>query len=501
MSSSNDSRPHLRMLRITNGKVYDPANGIDGVVKDICIADGQHRRAGRGRPHHRRHGHDRLPWRRRRSHARRRWRTQLRAWTGPRESARRAQVPAYARSTAPASAALTPTTFATGYLYAGMGWTTVNEAAVPDPHGEAHPRRAARHADRGQVVLAADGQQRNRARPARSRRVRTRQARRRLVDLGREGLRHQGRESRRRRRVEVGQERKQLHEPIEGYQQTHAGARSSRSWRRSVDDLGLPHPVHLHCNNLGDPGNVVTTIETMKDAGRTTGAPGAPAVPCLRRRRLGHHAIWRRGVADAFNAHPEPDCATPVRCFSATPSRSRPTARGSTCSISSPAASGATSTSRTRPAAASFPTSTATSNLVNAIQWAVGLELLLLIKDPWRVFLTTDHPNGGCFWRYPEIIRLLMDVDFRKEQVRQLPAAAQNRILLGDLDRQYTLSEVAIVTSAGPARALGLCAEGTPRRRRRRRRDRVSGTARRRGNAVYVSALRAQGRRGHRRGR
>src|SRR5262249_32862416 len=26
---------------------------------------------------------------------------------------------------------MTPTTFATGYLYAGMGWTTVNEAAVP----------------------------------------------------------------------------------------------------------------------------------------------------------------------------------------------------------------------------------------------------------------------------------------------------------------------------------------------------------------------------------
>ena len=29
------------MLRITGGKVYDPANGIDGVVKDICIADGR----------------------------------------------------------------------------------------------------------------------------------------------------------------------------------------------------------------------------------------------------------------------------------------------------------------------------------------------------------------------------------------------------------------------------------------------------------------------------
>jgi formylmethanofuran dehydrogenase subunit A len=27
------------MVRITGGKVYDPANGVDGVVKVICIAD------------------------------------------------------------------------------------------------------------------------------------------------------------------------------------------------------------------------------------------------------------------------------------------------------------------------------------------------------------------------------------------------------------------------------------------------------------------------------
>jgi formylmethanofuran dehydrogenase subunit A len=98
--------------------------------------------------------------------------------------------------------------------------------------------------------------------------------------------------------------------------------------------------------------------------------------------------------------------------------------------------------------------------LVNAVQWAVGLELLLLIDDPWRVYLTTDHPNGGGFWRYPEIIRLLMDVEFRKAEVRKLPAEAQNRITLGDLDRQYTYSDLAIVTSAGPARALGLTGKG-----------------------------------------
>jgi formylmethanofuran dehydrogenase subunit A len=32
--------------------------------------------------------------------------------------------------------------------------------------------------------------------------------------------------------------------------------------------------------------------------------------------------------------------------------------------------------------------------------------------------------------------------------------------VLADLDRQYTLSEIAIITSAGPARALGLSQKG-----------------------------------------
>src|SRR5579862_6262303 len=29
------------MLRITGGKVYDPANNIDGVIQDVCIHDGR----------------------------------------------------------------------------------------------------------------------------------------------------------------------------------------------------------------------------------------------------------------------------------------------------------------------------------------------------------------------------------------------------------------------------------------------------------------------------
>ena len=90
----------------------------------------------------------------------------------------------------------------------------------------------------------------------------------------------------------------------------------------------------------------------------------------------------------------------------------------------------------------------------------VGLELLLLVRDPWRIFLTTDHPNGACFWRYPEIIHLLMNADYRRECVKKLPPRALKRIVLADLNREYTLSEIAIITSAGPARALGLSQKG-----------------------------------------
>ncbi|MGH8750229.1 MAG: formylmethanofuran dehydrogenase subunit A, partial [Burkholderiales bacterium] len=35
---------------------------------------------------------------------------------------------------------------------------------------------------------------------------------------------------------------------------------------RAVYDLGIPHPLHVHASNLGVPGNVDTTLETMRAA-------------------------------------------------------------------------------------------------------------------------------------------------------------------------------------------------------------------------------------------
>jgi formylmethanofuran dehydrogenase subunit A len=353
---------------------------------------------------------------------------------------------------------MTPTTFATGYLYAGMGWTTVNEAAVPvltakHTHEELHDTPIV---DKSCLLLMANNEM--------------------VLDLLQAG------EVERARHVvgwliwaakvygvkavnpggvaawKWGKNASKLHEPIEGYDRL-TPAQIIAGLAEIVDDLQLPHPLHLHCNNLGIPGNVATTIDTMK-------------VLQGRRAHLAHlqfHAYdgddWstmRSGavaVAEAFNANPNltTDAGAVLFGDAVTITADGPwqhllyqlTGRKwGNLDVENETGCGI------------VPYVYKDRNLVNAVQWAVGLELMLLIDDPWRVFLTTDHPNGGCFWRYPEIVQLLMDVEFRKEQVRKLPEVARQRIVLGDLDRQYTLSEIAVITSAGPARALGLPQKG-----------------------------------------
>jgi formylmethanofuran dehydrogenase subunit A len=99
-------------------------------------------------------------------------------------------------------------------------------------------------------------------------------------------------------------------------------------------------------------------------------------------------------------------------------------------------------------------------SFVNALQWAIGLELFLLVRDPWRIFLTTDHPNGAPFTTYPHLIRLLMDRSFRAEKLQELDPAAQAATTLATLTREYTMYEIAVMTRAGPARALGLADRG-----------------------------------------
>jgi formylmethanofuran dehydrogenase subunit A len=74
--------------------------------------------------------------------------------------------------------------------------------------------------------------------------------------------------------------------------------------------------------------------------------------------------------------------------------------------------------------------------------------------------LTTDHPNAGPFTAYPQIIKLLMDRDYRSAMRLKLHPKAAQHTFLAELDREYTLEEIAIITRAAPARILGLADKG-----------------------------------------
>ena len=228
----------------------------------------------------------------------------------------------------------------------------------------------------------------------------------------------------------------------------------------SVDELGLPHPVHVHCNNLGVAGNWRTTLDTLDTLqGRRAhlahlqfhaygGTPGKR--PRSRAPELAEH----------LDAHPEHSADVgqvmfgPATTMSADAPNSvllREITGGKWVNADLEAETGC----------GIVPFAYRERNYVHALQWGIGLELFLLSRDPWRVVLSTDHPNGGSFLSYPRLIRLLMDREFRNEQIGRVNQKAIGRtVLRDDLEREYTLGEIAIITRAGPARLLGLADKG-----------------------------------------
>ena len=100
---------------------------------------------------------------------------------------------------------------------------------------------------------------------------------------------------------------------------------------------------------------------------------------------------------------------------------------------------------------------------VCAIQWAIGLELALLIKDPFKVMLGTDHPNGGPFIRYPRIISWLMSREYREKEMQTMNKAVEKRAIIASIDRELDFYEIACITRATQARALRLRDKGTLR--------------------------------------
>ena len=226
------------------------------------------------------------------------------------------------------------------------------------------------------------------------------------------------------------------------------------------ENLKIPHPVHVHCNNLGMAGNINSIIDTIE------GAQG-------RRMHLAHVQFYgyddkgKKGfssgalkLAESVNKNKNITVDVGQVMFHPTvtissdiwkQNNAKDFANPNKWIISEVETGGG----------GIVPYEYKKKNFVNALQWVIGLELFLLIKDPWRVFLTTDHPNGAPFTSYPKLIRLLMDLDYRNSELEKINPFVKNMSDLKGIKRVYSLYEIAIMTRAAPAKILGLSDRGS----------------------------------------
>jgi len=229
---------------------------------------------------------------------------------------------------------------------------------------------------------------------------------------------------------------------------------------RAVAALGVPHPLHVHASNLGAAGNLATTLATME------AVEGLP----LHLTHVQFHSYGAEGefkfssgaaqVAEAVNRARNVSIDIGQIMFGQTVTCSGDSmAQHRNVGLASPKKS-VLMDIECDAGCGVVPFRYRDQSYVNALQWAIGLELFLLVDDPWRIVLTTDHPNGAPFTSYPHLIRLLCDKAFRDEQFARLHPAAQAMSLLPQLGREYSLAEIAIVTRAAPARLLGLAERG-----------------------------------------
>ena len=259
----------------------------------------------------------------------------------------------------------------------------------------------------------------------------------------------------------------------------------------AANGLALPHAAHIHCNDLGVAGNVATTLASMRAVdGRRAHFThlqfhAYDAAPDGTRRS------GARALIEYINTHPLISGDVGQVMFGP----------ATTLTADGPVEYLLHKSSGRRwvnvdveleTGCGIVPYTYKEKSAVSALQWVVGLELFLLSADPWRVVLSTDHPNGGSFLAYPELIRLLMDRTYRDTCLARVnPALLAGSAMADGITREYTLDEIAIVTRAGAGAPARPVAQGTPRGGRRRRHHRVHARPGR-VEDVRDAALRAQ---------
>jgi formylmethanofuran dehydrogenase subunit A len=229
--------------------------------------------------------------------------------------------------------------------------------------------------------------------------------------------------------------------------------------------LNLPHTIHVHTNNLGLPGNFRTTLKTM-DCVRDLASGNQPVIhithcqfSAFRGSDWNNMRSGATQIAKYMNAHPHVTMDLGQIVFTDT----------TTMTADGPFQFNLFQLSgnkwvnhdvETETSGGIVPFRYRRKSYVHATQWAIGLELALLIKSPWKIFLTTDHPNAAPFFTYPKIITWLLSKTARDQTLRRINRKARRRSILPSLDREYDLYELTIMTRAGTAQALNLPNKG-----------------------------------------
>ncbi len=229
-----------------------------------------------------------------------------------------------------------------------------------------------------------------------------------------------------------------------------------RELSAAIDRLGVAHPLHVHASNLGVPGNIRSTLATLDAAeGHRMHLTHAQfnAYSDEGPMGMGSGAVL---LAERINRAPELSLDVGQIVFGQTVTISADTQAQYRNRLHAHPRKAIVTDIEQCGGCGVVPMRYQCQHYVSSLQWTIGLELLLLIQNPYQVLLTTDHPNGGPFTSYPHLIRLLMDRAFRQAALSQLHPLVVERSVLKDLEREYTLDEIAILTRTAPARLLGL---------------------------------------------
>ena len=233
--------------------------------------------------------------------------------------------------------------------------------------------------------------------------------------------------------------------------------------------LRLPHCMHVHGNKLGEPGNYQTTIDTLKLAEGIKANNDFGREQVLHNTHLQFHSYggenysskgFQSASKEVINYVNSVDNITFDTGIVTLDETTTMTADGPFEHHLSHMNNlkWANTDVELETAAGVVPFIYGKNTFIAVAQWAVGIELALLCNDAMRCHITTDAPNAGPLFRYPRVWSWLLSSKARNDLLDDAKYGDKVRsaCYIGEIDREYTLMDLAKSTRAGPAKALGL---------------------------------------------